>query len=338
MPDEKPTHAQREDALLLLAEKIGELSDRLEKVETEFSSQTAPLDAASATQQSALASLQAALTGIKALNFHVLDNNLGAVSKRLETVADQATKSIEMLETKVATLNEMRLADAREITHRFKQTEQQRTELAAKRDADQREFAQSIANITRDVTALRAAVAEQIQLAKQEFAEPKSFNPTGKWEPRKYARLDLAELNGTTYVSRTDDNEEQPGRNAKNWQTLARRGAATGNGGSSFEPTTLAQLTDAATISWDVQNPVATVTLTDDRTLEFVNPRSGGTYVLILKQDGSGSHTVTWPSSISWVGGVTPLLTTTASKADVFSFVYDGTVYYGTWATNFATS
>lgn len=52
-------------------------------------------------------------------------------------------------------------------------------------------------------------------------------------------------------------------------------------------------------------------------------------FVRIL-QDGTGNRTVTWFTTIKWVGGSAPTLTSTASKADAFLFVptssgnYDG--------------
>jgi hypothetical protein len=51
-----------------------------------------------------------------------------------------------------------------------------------------------------------------------------------------------------------------------------------------------------------------------------------------ITQDGTGSRTVTWFTTIRWAGGSAPTLTTTASKRDVFGFkrtganTYDGFV------------
>lgn len=65
------------------------------------------------------------------------------------------------------------------------------------------------------------------------------------------------------------------------------------------------------------------LTLTGNRTLKFNGPTKFGRYVIRLKQDGTGSRTVTWPTvpSIKWAGGSAPTLTTTGSKADRFVFV-----------------
>lgn len=227
----KPTTAQQQDELLLLAEKIGEVSDRLAQIETEFTAQTAPLDAARGTQESALAALNAALAGIKALNFHVLDNNLGAVSKRVETVAEQATKSIEALDQKLTEFERVRNADAKELAHQFSLTEQRRTELAAKRDHDAQEFARAQSEIRRDIETQLGRLRDDLrQLA---ATTPTSFNPRGDWDAQTtYTKLDVVTLNGTSYVSRESDNTEKPGRGSKRWQVLARRGGAALGGGA----------------------------------------------------------------------------------------------------------
>lgn len=337
MSDEKPSAFQEE--ILLLAEKLGEVNDRLAKVEGEFTAQTAPLDAAKAGQDAALLALKAALDGIKALNFHVLDNNLGAVSKRLESETAQFRAEAKELDAKIAALKVELENDTGAIEQKFARYESARVELAKKRDDD---AAQLAAKAER--TELQSAVADlaqKIDAARKEFAAPQTFNPRGPWSGSEtYARLDVVTLNGTSYVSQVSGNTEKPSKTARGWTLLAARGsAAGGGGGSASEPASLQPLTAGATITWDLQNPVATVTLGAlANAISFQNARAGGTYVLILKQDGSGSRTVTWPSNVKWPSNTAPTLTTTASRADVLYLTYDGTVYYGSLAQNFVAS
>jgi hypothetical protein len=87
-------------------------------------------------------------------------------------------------------------------------------------------------------------------------------------------------------------------------------------------------LTDAATIpvDWNVSQNQA-VTLGGNRTLTFANGVAGSTYSLSLTQDGTGSRTVTWPSTVKWAGGSAPTLTTTAARTDQITFYFDGTYY-----------
>ena len=103
------------------------------------------------------------------------------------------------------------------------------------------------------------------------------------------------------------------------------------------EPTTTATIltlttaTDAATVNFDLDTgPVHTVTITDNRTFALSNSEAGKVFAIRVIQDGTGSRTVTWFSTIDWVGGSAPTLTTTANRIDVFGFictasnVYDG--------------
>jgi len=93
-------------------------------------------------------------------------------------------------------------------------------------------------------------------------------------------------------------------------------------------------LTDAASITWDTANGnVATVTLTaTGRTLANPTNLDVGSYVLIVKQDAGGSKTITtWGNLFKWPAGVVPVLSTTANAVDVFSFIYDGSVLYGSY-------
>ena len=90
-----------------------------------------------------------------------------------------------------------------------------------------------------------------------------------------------------------------------------------------------ATLTDGATITWDVgSSPVAKVTLGDNRTLSAPTNSVAGQFISIaVIQDGTGSRTLTWNSAYEFTGDVAPTLTTTASKADIFVFKYNGTVW-----------
>lgn len=90
-------------------------------------------------------------------------------------------------------------------------------------------------------------------------------------------------------------------------------------------------LTDAASISWDLDTqPSAVVTLADNRTLAApTNQKAGATYILIVKQDATGSRTLTFDAVYKFAGGTAPTLTTTANAVDILTFVSDGTYMYG---------
>ena len=71
------------------------------------------------------------------------------------------------------------------------------------------------------------------------------------------------------------------------------------------------------------------LTLTGNCTFTFPSASSGQSFLMMLKQDATGSRTVTWPASVKWPASTAPTITATASKMDVYSFVADGTNWYG---------
>jgi len=92
---------------------------------------------------------------------------------------------------------------------------------------------------------------------------------------------------------------------------------------------TLVTAADGATVTFDLDSGnIQAVTLEGNRTLAISNENAGQVFVLRLIQDGTGSRTVTWFSTIKWAGGSAPTLTTTASKEDVLGFITTSTDNY----------
>jgi len=81
---------------------------------------------------------------------------------------------------------------------------------------------------------------------------------------------------------------------------------------------------------------VQTVTLTGNCTFTMPTATAGKSFILIAVQDGTGSRTATF-TSVKWPAGTAPTMTTTATTGrDIFTFVADGTNWYGTSAQAFA--
>ncbi len=79
--------------------------------------------------------------------------------------------------------------------------------------------------------------------------------------------------------------------------------------------------TPTSTITLDLANgSVQIITLGGNITYTFPTPVAGKSFILVHKQDGTGSRTVTWPASVKWPAGTAPTLTSTASRADKFVF------------------
>ncbi len=113
------------------------------------------------------------------------------------------------------------------------------------------------------------------------------------------------------------------------------KGTGTGTSAYSNIPVQSDWITDSdsATITFDLSTGNKhVVTLGASRTLALSNVLSGHAFVIKLIQDGSGSHTVNWFSTINWrgTGGSAPTLSTTGASVDIFGFiqtasnVYDG--------------
>jgi len=82
-------------------------------------------------------------------------------------------------------------------------------------------------------------------------------------------------------------------------------------------------------ITLDLTNgTVQIITLTGNATITMPTATSGKSFIMFLKQDATGSRTVTW-STVKWAGGTAPTITSTASRQDILSFFADGTNWYG---------
>lgn len=97
------------------------------------------------------------------------------------------------------------------------------------------------------------------------------------------------------------------------------------------EETNTANSGTAYTVSL-ANGTVQFITMTGNCTFTFPSPSAGKSFSLFLIQDATGSRLATWPASVKWPYGVTPTLTTTATKADRFVFTSDGTYWYGSVA------
>ena len=86
---------------------------------------------------------------------------------------------------------------------------------------------------------------------------------------------------------------------------------------------------DGATITFDMNDSnTHMATLGGNRTIAVSNAASGQKFMVRLKQDGTGSRTVTWFSDIKWENGAAPTLSSVANHADWFGFVCTSGGYY----------
>jgi hypothetical protein len=73
---------------------------------------------------------------------------------------------------------------------------------------------------------------------------------------------------------------------------------------------------------------VQTATLTGNCTFTMPTATAGKSFILLLKQDGTGSRTATF-TGVKFNAAGAPTITATANKMDILTFVADGTNWYG---------
>lgn len=74
------------------------------------------------------------------------------------------------------------------------------------------------------------------------------------------------------------------------------------------------------------------LTLTGNCTFTFPTATAGRSFLMILKQDATGSRTATWPAAVKWPNSTAPTITATASRSDKYVFTADGTNWVGSVA------
>lgn len=87
----------------------------------------------------------------------------------------------------------------------------------------------------------------------------------------------------------------------------------------------------ASEIDWStlyLSGGLYTKTLGANTTFTFANAVAGQTIIVRLTNTAS-NYTVTWPT-VKWSGGTPPTMTVGA-KSDIYTFIYDGTDYFGSY-------
>lgn len=93
---------------------------------------------------------------------------------------------------------------------------------------------------------------------------------------------------------------------------------------AAFTPPVPAAFSAAAMVVNCALSNVFTTTLTANVTVAptFSNVKNGQTINWRLKQDGTGSRTMAWPTSFKWPGGTVPTLSTAANAVDLLVVTY----------------
>ena len=259
------------EELLLIAETLGEVKSKTDKLEAEFDTQARPLEAATNA-------INAAISGIKSLQFHVLDNNLGKLSARVEEMRQAINDQVDVIALQLKKADE---------------------ENATKSGQDAESLRAAIADLQANLGMLSNQFSSQIQRVKFEAKEEAkklqlipgpagaagaSLNPRGTFvDGETYNRLDVVSWIGSSYIAAVDGVTEKPSKNSNQWQVLASRGGNAGAGG----------IGDFSLISGVAQiNQGGTGQTTRAAGLNALLPSQTGNVQYMLLTDGAG--TVSW--------------------------------------------
>jgi hypothetical protein len=258
------------DELILLAETLGEVKTRTEKLEGEFSTHAKPLEAATNA-------LSAALSGIKALQFHVLDNNLGALSARVEEMRKAVDEQVGVIAL------ELKKADETNAAKAGADAEALRSEIVAL----QSQLGSLVTQFGQQLERVEFAAKEEAKklqlIPGPAGAAGASLNPRGTFiDGETYNRLDVVSWLGSSYIAAVDGVTEKPSKNTNQWQTLASRGGGGAGGVGDF-----GSLAGVAQI-----NQGGTGQTTRAAALNALLPDQAGSTQYMLLTDGSG--TVSW--------------------------------------------
>jgi hypothetical protein len=198
-----------------------------------------------------------------------------------------------------------------------------------------------------DVATLTQDAEDQVALAEAAAGAATSAANASIWvSGQTYAVgvVRFSPINFLSYRRKTAGaGTTDPSLDATNWALVAGTGDVTLTGTQTLtnktieagtftngytEETVTANTGTAYTINL-ANGSVQILTLTGSCTYTFPTPTAGRSFILIQKQDGTGSRAVTWPAVVKWPGGTAPTITSAASKADKFIFTADGSNWLG---------
>ena len=213
---------QNFDELELVAEKAGELNDRVGKIENELGAQTKTLESAAMV-------LDAAIKGLGALKHQVLENDIGALQLALNDKTAHLAREIGRFESAVAEIDRRAEAGDEQLAASLRDIA---LGLRSSFDAKSAEIAEWSVRVEREIAAHSVALAAIPPVIKGADAKP--FNPRGEWQAGMVANsLDVVSYNGSSYISNEDGNTEKPTRSTK-YTTLAKRSGNGAGGATDF--------------------------------------------------------------------------------------------------------
>ena len=138
-----------------------------------------------------------------------------------------------------------------------------------------------------------------------------------------------------TLTTNTDVNSNVTLRGIHNLNNISQPDDLTVRGREILNETVGTITTTASTIDWSLGNNYE-YTLNTGTTISFSDDENGQIISVALIQDGTGSHTVSWPASTKWgAGGTEPTMTSTSGSTDVYTLIKINGTVYGSYIQDF---
>jgi hypothetical protein len=279
---------QNFDELELVAEKAGELNDRVGKIENELGAQTKTLESAAMV-------LDAAIKGLGALKHQVLENDIGALQLALNDKTAHLAREIGRFESAVAEIDRRAEAGDEQLAASLRDIA---LGLRSSFDAKSVEIAEWSVRVEREIAAHSVALAAIPPVIKGADAKP--FNPRGEWQAGMIANsLDVVSYNGSSYISNEDGNTEKPTRSTK-YTTLAKR-SGNGAGGATDFGSLTGTILPAQVVPGSATYAVGDVLYAG--TTGALSKLAAGTSGQLLSTQGAGAAPI-WVSATGGAGDV----------------------------------
>ena len=213
---------QNFEELELVAEKAGELNDRVGRIENEIGTQAKALESAAMV-------LNAAVKGLGALRHETLESDIGTLQLSINEKTEHLAREIARFEAAVAEIDRRSEAGDEQLNAALRDIA---LGLRSSFDAKSAEVAEWSTRVEREIAAHSVALAAIPPVLKG--ADAKQLNPRGEWEAGMIVNaLDVVSYNGSSYISNVDGNTDKPSRSDK-YTVLAKRSGNGAGGATDF--------------------------------------------------------------------------------------------------------
>jgi hypothetical protein len=256
------TISETQDRILTLAEMLDGIQEQLVLLEKQADAAKVPIEAAKTTQETAIAALNAAVEGLNApkldgfraeiraakdeiraaiaeagAELRALREHQNAIKREMEALRADNYKQFSELSQEKIEFSSASAARHQELTAELARSEQKAEQIEANlsRRIAEVEARPSVTpeQVAEAVSAVKSELLAKFEAAKQEVVASPGLNPRGKYdEKQQYARMDIVESNGSSFIALTDGKKERPRKGKPNIGWMVCAAGAGGVGGS----------------------------------------------------------------------------------------------------------